>query len=76
MAEDKKTKVRVIAKGIFGAKGMIPIGKEFTINGDIPKGWRNKCTEIGSRAAPKDPDPAKVAATGQAGAAPQVQQKA
>lgn len=32
-------KIRVIAKGIYGAGGELPIGFEFTISGAIPPGW-------------------------------------
>ena len=32
-------RIRVIAKGIWGAGGEVPIGTELTISGQIPPGW-------------------------------------
>lgn len=32
-------KIKVIAKGIWGADGELPIGTEFAIGGQIPPGW-------------------------------------
>ena len=32
-------KIKVIARGIHGATGELPIGAEFEISGQIPAGW-------------------------------------
>ena len=32
-------RIRVIAKGIWGAGGELPIGAELTVSGQIPPGW-------------------------------------
>lgn len=38
--------IRVIAGGIFGADGEIPVGSEFTIQGEIPDAWAKKVEKI------------------------------
>lgn len=39
-------KIRIIAGGIYGANGELPIGMEFTISGDIPPGWAGRVEVI------------------------------
>ena len=39
-------KLRIIAGGIYGANGELPIGMEFTISGDIPSGWAERVEVI------------------------------
>lgn len=46
----KKTKIRITAPGIYGADGAIPVGEEFEIAGDPPKGWKGKCVVINAAA--------------------------
>lgn len=43
-----KRKIRIIAGGIFGAKGEVPIGTELEVNGDLPAGWAGRFVELGS----------------------------
>lgn len=39
-------KIRIIAGGIYGADGELPIGAEFTISGDVPPGWAERVEVI------------------------------
>lgn len=39
-------KLRIIAGGIYGANGELPIGMEFTISGAIPPGWAERVEVI------------------------------
>lgn len=48
-------KIRIIAKGIWGANGEIPVGAEFTISGDVPPGWAERVEVI--EEAPADAAP-------------------
>lgn len=43
-----KRKIRIIAGGIFGAKGEVPIGTEFEVKGDLPSGWAGRFVELGN----------------------------
>jgi hypothetical protein len=40
-------KIRVIAGGIFGQDGEIPVGTEFSIKGEVPESWAKKVEVIG-----------------------------
>lgn len=46
-------KIRIAAKGIFGAKGEIPVGTEFSIKGDVPKGWKGRVEIVNEDPAAK-----------------------
>ena len=35
-------KIRIIAGGIYGANGELPIGSEHEISGPIPDGWAER----------------------------------
>lgn len=35
-------RIRIIAPGLFGTEGAIPVGTEFEINGEIPPGWTGR----------------------------------
>lgn len=35
-------KIRIIAGGIYGGNGELPIGSEHVIGGNIPDGWAGK----------------------------------
>ena len=35
-------KIRIIAGGIYGGDGELPIGSEHIIGGNIPEGWAGK----------------------------------
>ena len=48
-------KIRIIAGGIYGADGELPIGSEFTISGAIPPGWIDRVEVI--EAAPDNAEP-------------------
>lgn len=44
-------KIRVIAGGIFGASGEIPVGTEVEIAGEIPESWAKKVAVIADEPA-------------------------
>ncbi|MEM6499475.1 MAG: hypothetical protein AAF709_22470 [Pseudomonadota bacterium] len=44
---DKMQKIRVVEEGIYGANGPVPVGSEFEITGEMPRGWKSKCVVIG-----------------------------
>lgn len=44
-------KIRVIAGGIFGQDGEIPVGTEFSIKGDVPESWAKKVAVLEEAAA-------------------------
>jgi len=35
-------KIKIIAGGIYGGNGELPIGSEHEISGDIPAGWMER----------------------------------
>ena len=56
-------KVRVTNRGLYGAKGAIPVGTEIEIDGDIPAGWKGRVEAIKEDPKPKAKavtNPAKV----------------
>lgn len=48
-------KIKVIAKGIWGADGELPIGTELTISGQIPPGWAELVEVINEAPASAEP---------------------
>lgn len=40
-------RIRITALGIYGLKGEIAIGTEFTVN-SIPENWKDRCVVIGN----------------------------
>lgn len=46
-------RIRITARGIYGADGEIPIGSEFDIAGEPPAGWAGRY-DVVTKSAPKD----------------------
>lgn len=46
-------KVRVTNRGLYGARGAIPVGTEIEIDGDIPAGWAGRVETVKEDPKPK-----------------------
>lgn len=44
-----KDRYKVIASGIFGLSGEVPVGTEIETNSDIPAGWAGKVVLVSSK---------------------------
>ncbi|USA40223.1 hypothetical protein NCF86_03445 [Pelagerythrobacter marinus] len=48
-----KQRIRITAGGIYGAKGEIPVGTEFNMDGDPPAGWAGRYQVVQEAAKPE-----------------------
>lgn len=50
-----KMKIRITQPGIYGAKGMIEVGTETLVSGEIPAGWKGKYVVVSEEAENAEP---------------------
>lgn len=49
-------KYRVIKDGFYVTDGIVPVGTEFSIDSDLPGGWKHFVEESGKSASKADPE--------------------